>query len=152
MTTIGGENQSTQQLERRDLNKNHWGKCKEYKQTETITTREVRRVLKLISSTTELKIAEGKAMVTKSEWNSQQQDQVKVYDDLMDDIEEFFKMQQKTEEEKARWKEEQLEEQKKTATAKRWIRKIDTTNGTGTWVRRDKNEASNGRTTKSKAP
>lgn len=59
-------------------------------------------MLKFISSTTELKIAEGKAMVTKSEWNSQQQDQVKVYDDLMDDIEEFFKMQQKAEEEKAR--------------------------------------------------
>ena len=52
-------------------------------------------------------------MTTINEWTSQQQDQLKVYDNLMDDIEDFFERQQKAKEEKAKQKEEQLEEQRR---------------------------------------
>lgn len=52
-------------------------------------------------------------MTTINEWSSQQQDQLKVYDNLMDDIEDFFERQQKPKEEKAKQKEEQLEEQRR---------------------------------------
>ena len=52
-------------------------------------------------------------MTTINEWRSQQQDQLKVYDNLMDDIEDFFERQQKAKEEKAKQKEEQLEEQRR---------------------------------------
>ena len=66
----------------------------------------VEECFKLISHITELKIAKGKAMSTISEWSSQKQDKLKVYDDLKDDIEDFFKKKQKLEGEKARQKEE----------------------------------------------
>ena len=140
MTTIGCDNQSTQQRKRRDFTDTHWEKCKENQETKTATRREA-RCFKLILSIIVLDIAEGKAITTINEWSSQQQDQINIYENLLDDIEYFSEKQLKVEEEKARQKEEQLEKQTG--------RKI---NDTRIWVRGEKNEASNRRTTKSEAP
>lgn len=57
-------------------------------------------------------------MTTINEWSSQQQDQLKVYDNLMDDIEDFFETT-KGERRKGKTKRRTARRTEKTATAKR---------------------------------
>lgn len=55
----------------------------------------------LITTITEWKITEGEDMIEVSEWSNKQEDQLKVYNDLMDDIENFCRWPKVKEEERA---------------------------------------------------